>query len=75
MKNLRDVLNFKEELPKDSFPLTYSRIACEQQKDTTITKVLKDKIYFINTFHGGEKQWDLAIFKHKIVLPNLCKMI
>jgi hypothetical protein len=66
MKNLGEVLNFEEELPKDSFPLTYSRITREQQKDTAITKALSDKIYSINTFHGGEKQWDLAIFKEKL---------
>jgi hypothetical protein len=57
-----------EELPKDSFPLTYSCIAHEEPKDTAITNALSTKTYSINTFHGGEKQWDLAIFNEKIAI-------
>jgi hypothetical protein len=66
MNNLGEFLNFQEEPPQDSFPLTYSCIAHKQRKDTAITKALNDKIYSINTFHGGEKQWDLAT----IVIPQ-----
>ncbi len=60
IKNLGEVLNFKEELPQDSFPLTYFCIAREQQ--TIIAKAVNDKIHSVNSFHGGEKQWDLATF-------------
>jgi hypothetical protein len=67
---LGEALNFEEEAPKDSFPLTYSSIACKQRKDTAITNVLAAKTCSFNTFHGGEKQWDLAIFKEKIIIPQ-----
>jgi hypothetical protein len=70
MDNLDEVLNFEEELPKDSFPMTYSRIAREQRKDTTIANALVNKTYTIQSFHGGEKQWDLTIFNEKIVIPQ-----
>ena len=69
-ENLDVVLNFEEELPKDSFPLTYSRIAREQRKDKATTDALAAKTYTVKTFCGGDKQWDLAIFKDKIVIPK-----
>jgi hypothetical protein len=69
-ENLDKVLNFEEELPKHSFPLTYSCIAHEQHKDKATVDALAIKAYTVNTFHGGNKQWDLAIFKDKIVIPK-----
>ncbi len=41
--NLGEALNFEEELPQDSFPLTYSRIAREQRKDKDIIAALEAK--------------------------------
>ncbi len=65
-----EVGNFEEELPKNSFPLTYSRIARRQRKDKATADALALKTYTVNTFHGGDKQWDLATYKDKIVIPK-----
>jgi hypothetical protein len=70
INDLGKALNFEEEPPIDSFPLTYSCIAHEQHKDTAITNALANVTYSINTFDGEEKQWDLAIFNEKIVIPK-----
>ena len=61
-----------QELPIDSFPLSYRFIAQEQQKDQALKKKVIDKIkgYTINTFHGGEKDWLLICKDNKIVVPK-----
>jgi hypothetical protein len=71
MEKLDEVLNFNEELPKDSFPLTYSRITCEQCEDKASVDALKAKTYTVNTFHEGDKEWDLAIYNNKIIIPKV----
>ena len=61
-----------QELPIDSFPLSYRLIAQEQQKDQALKKKVIDGIkgYTINTFHGGEKDRLLICKDNKIVVPK-----
>ena len=61
-----------QELPINSFPLSYRLIAQEQQKDQALKKKVIDRIkgYTINTFHGGEKDCLLICKDNKIVVPK-----
>jgi hypothetical protein len=69
---LFEYFNFDaEELPEDAFPVTYANIASQQQNDPLVMNLIgiNDK-YTLHTFRGGEKQWQLVIFKKKIVIPQ-----
>ena len=69
-ENLDVVLNFTEELPKVSFAVTSTRVAREQHKEKATTDALAANTSTVKTFRGGNEQWDLAIFKDKIVIPK-----
>jgi hypothetical protein len=69
---LFEYFNFdEEELPADTFPVTYANIAKEQRKDALLVNLLtSNKGYTLHTFCGGEKQWQLVISQKKIVIPQ-----
>ena len=61
------------ELPTDAFPLTYSTILREQQKDKDLLAKLKANTnprLQLTTYRGGGKIHSLITFDDKIVIPS-----
>ena len=59
-----------DELDDDVFPVSYSLIDKEQQKDKKLLTKLKQGHYKITSFLGGDQFIDLATWKEKIVIPS-----
>ena len=58
-------------LPEDAFPLTYSNILKEQQKDKSLKDCINNKPHYsIQPYHGGGKKWALITYKNRIVIPK-----
>ena len=60
-----------DDLPKDTFPLTYKVIDRYQRKDTHIRKKLKSNTYHTKDFRGGGTTRMLICHEDKIVLPKI----
>ena len=60
-----------DKLSNDIFPLDYTLIDKEQQKDPTLLKALKANLYTIKAFCGGDdKSIELICHNDKIVIPT-----
>ena len=59
-----------DELDDDIFPVSYSLIDKEQQKDKKLLAKLKLGHYGITSFLGGDKTVNLVTWKEKIVIPS-----
>ena len=69
--NLHFQENFgNDELDDDIFPVSYSLIDKEQQKDKKLLAKLKLGHYGITSFLGGDKTVNLVTWKEKIVIPS-----
>ena len=60
-----------DELPKDTFPLTYKIFDHYQRKDKDIPKKLKNNTYHTKDFRGGGKVRMLICHDDKIVVPKI----
>jgi hypothetical protein len=61
----------KDDLPIDSFPVTYYLLNREQTKDQKLLeRAQKEKHFSLKVFHGGGKSTRLLCFKEKIVVPK-----
>jgi hypothetical protein len=60
-----------DDLPKDTFPLTYKILDKYQRKDKEILNKLKKKTYHANDFHGGGTTRMLICRNDKIVVPKV----
>ena len=60
----------QDEFPADSYPLRWSLIMREQQKDSRLLKALeKYKDYNLKQIRGGEKEFSIIHYKDKVVIP------
>ena len=84
MDNQQEIFNITEaigydddDLPPGAFPIQYSLIGKEQQKDSnlqaklTFHKKRKNNPYTYNIFRGGEKDHKLLCKNSKIVIPQV----
>lgn len=67
-----EALGFDEEdLPKNAFPLKFSTIQQQQQKDTSLVQSSQSNPdYHLLAFRGGEKDVELICYKGKIAIPS-----
>ena len=61
----------QNELPKDTFPLTYKIFDNYQRKDKDIHAKLKDNVYHTKDFRGGGTTRMLICHDDKIVVPKI----
>jgi hypothetical protein len=61
-----------DDLPEDSFPVSYTLLDHEQKKDKTLLKQAQTTThaYSLKKFHGGGTTVRLLCFKDKIVVPT-----
>ena len=61
----------KDDLPSNTFPITYQLINHEQNKDKTLLATIKGaKHYMLKEFHGGSRSSWLLCYKDRIVIPK-----
>ena len=62
----------KDDLPSDTFPITYQLINCEQNNDKTLLATIKngEKSYLLKEFHGGSRSSQLLCYKNRIIIPQ-----
>ena len=61
----------KDDLPSDTFLITYQLINHEQNKDKTLLATTKGaKHYTLKEFHGGNRSPQLLCYKNRIVIPK-----
>ena len=63
-------LDLTEELPTETFPLSYRIIEREQAKDKELGESLSNSIYRVKTFRGGGKTRSLICYSEKIAIPR-----
>ena len=73
--NVQDIVDCyrldKDDLPSDTFPITYQLINHEQNKDKTLLATAKGvKHYTLKEFHGGDRSPQLLCYKNRIVIPK-----
>jgi Integrase zinc binding domain len=64
-----------EDIPKDTFPLTYKNIMSEQKQDKDLLEKLKNPqnsntTLKIKTYRGGGKSYSLVTLYNKILIPS-----
>ena len=60
-----------DDIPEDAYPLDYTLIRAEQQKDKELLQeATTDPNYTIKSFRGGEKVRSLICYKGKILVPK-----
>ena len=61
----------KDDLPSDTFPITYQLINHEQNKDKTLLATIKGvKHYMLKEFHGGSRSSQLLCYKDRIMISK-----
>ena len=68
---VQDLLAFNlDELPPDAYPLRYSLIMREQQKDAALQNKLNHKGFSSKEVRGGQKRYNIIYYNDKIVVPK-----
>jgi len=69
---LAEALGFEEaDLPRNAFPLKFSTIQHQQQKDTKLVQLsTSNPDYHLMAFRGGDKDVELICYKGKIAIPS-----
>jgi hypothetical protein len=57
-----------DDLPDNTFPISYTLIDHKQKKDKTLLKQAQTCLYSLKKFHGGGTTVCLLCFKDKIVI-------
>ena len=74
--NLQDMADCygldKDDLPSNTFLITYQLINCKQNHDKTLIATIKNgtKHYSLKEFHGGSRSSQFLCYKDRIVIPK-----
>lgn len=60
----------------DNFPLSFARLHVEQQRDSTVQKLLQSPkdLCAMQSFCGGGKSFNLVVCQNKIVVPKILQL-